>query len=57
MIQEPLMLHCKKLKKLNEFDTGKSFEELALEYSEDGGTKDIGGSLGITDGTLLPPGI
>ena len=39
----------------NEFDTGKSFEELALEHSEDGGTKDLGGSLGITDGTLLPP--
>ncbi|URQ67201.1 SurA N-terminal domain-containing protein [SAR86 cluster bacterium] len=34
---------------------GEAFEELVLEVSEDGGTKDIEGSLGITDGTLLPP--
>ncbi len=34
---------------------GEAFEELVVEVSEDGGTKDIQGSLGITDGTLLPP--
>ncbi len=34
---------------------GEVFENLVLEVSEDGGTKDIEGSLGITDGTLLPP--
>ena len=34
---------------------GEAFEGLVLEVSEDGGTKDIEGSLGITDGTLLPP--
>ena len=34
---------------------GEVFEELVIEVSEDSGTKDIGGSLGITDGTLLPP--
>ena len=34
---------------------GEAFEELVVEVSEDGGTKDIEGSLGITDGTLLPP--
>ncbi len=34
---------------------GEAFEDLVLEVSEDGGTKDIEGSLGITDGTLLPP--
>ena len=37
------------------FNQGEAFEELVLEVSEDGGTKDIEGSLGITDGTLLPP--
>ncbi len=34
---------------------GEAFEDLVVEVSEDGGTKDIDGSLGITDGTLLPP--
>ena len=34
---------------------GEAFEELVVAVSEDGGTKDIEGSLGITDGTLLPP--
>ena len=34
---------------------GEAFEELVGEVSEDGGTRDIGGSLGISDGTLLPP--
>ena len=34
---------------------GEVFEELVIEVSEDSGTKDIEGSLGITDGTLLPP--
>ena len=28
---------------------------MALEISDDEGTKDTGGSLGVTDGTLLPP--
>ena len=28
---------------------------MALEISDDTGTKDSGGSLGVTDGTLLPP--
>jgi len=36
-------------------DQGEVFEKLVAEVSEDGGTKDIEGSLGITDGTLLPP--
>ena len=34
---------------------GEAFDDLVVEVSEDGGTKDIKGSLGITDGTLLPP--
>ena len=34
---------------------GDSFESLVLELSEDEGTKDNQGSLGVTDGTLLPP--
>ncbi len=36
-------------------DSGKSFEDLVIEISEDEGTKNMGGSLGVTDGTLLPP--
>ena len=34
---------------------GDSFETLVLELSEDEGTKNNQGSLGVTDGTLLPP--
>ena len=34
---------------------GESFEDLVEEISEDEGTKTSGGSLGVTDGTLLPP--
>ena len=34
---------------------GDSFESLVLEFSEDEGTKNNQGSLGVTDGTLLPP--
>lgn len=33
---------------------GEVFSTLVLEISEDTGTKDSGGSLGVTDGTLLP---
>jgi len=33
---------------------GEDFSALVLEISEDEGTKDLGGSLGYTDGTLLP---
>ena len=36
-------------------DSGIAFEDMVAEISEDEGTKEIGGSLGITDGTLLPP--
>ena len=34
---------------------GEDFSSLVLEISDDTGTKDSGGSLGVTDGTLLPP--
>jgi len=33
---------------------GEDFRALVVEISEDEGTKDSGGSLGYTDGTLLP---
>ena len=38
----------------NRLSTGEDFSALVLEISEDEGTKDSGGSLGVTDGTLLP---
>ena len=34
---------------------GEKFVTLVTEISEDEGTKEQGGSLGVTDGTLLPP--
>ena len=36
-------------------NNGEKFLDLVLEISEDEGTKNLNGSLGITDGTLLPP--
>ena len=38
----------------NRLSAGEDFSALVLEISEDEGTKDSGGSLGVTDGTLLP---
>ena len=39
----------------NRLSDGENFSDLVLEISEDEGTKSTKGSLGITDGTLLPP--
>ena len=36
-------------------NNGEKFSDLVLEISEDEGTKNLNGSLGIADGTLLPP--
>ena len=33
---------------------GEAFEELVKEFSEDEGTKNLGGSLGISDGSAFP---
>ena len=38
----------------NRIDQGEDFEVIAQEFSEDEGTKNLGGSLGITDGTAFP---
>ncbi len=38
----------------NRLSKGEDFNALVLEISDDEGTKDSGGSLGVTDGTLLP---
>ena len=38
----------------NRLSKGEDFNSLVLEISDDEGTKDSGGSLGVTDGTLLP---
>ena len=38
----------------NRISKGEDFNSLVLEISDDEGTKDSGGSLGVTDGTLLP---
>ena len=50
---EDALLALKEVKQ--KIDSGKSFEDLVIEISEDEGTKNMGGSLGVTDGTLLPP--
>ena len=39
----------------NRIGSGELFEDLVKEISEDEGTKELKGSLGVTDGTLLPP--
>ena len=38
----------------NRISKGEDFNSLVQEISEDEGTRDSGGSLGVTDGTLLP---
>jgi len=38
----------------NRLSEGEDFSALVLEISEDEGTKDSGGNLGVTDGTYLP---
>ncbi|RZO97063.1 MAG: hypothetical protein EVA53_03085 [Gammaproteobacteria bacterium] len=38
----------------NRINQGEDFETIAQEFSEDEGTKNLGGSLGVTDGTAFP---
>ena len=38
----------------NRLSEGEDFSALVLEISEDEGTRDSGGNLGVTDGTYLP---
>ena len=40
---------------LKRIKNGEEFNNLVTEISEDEGTKDMQGDLGMTDGTLLPP--
>lgn len=40
---------------VQKINDGSSFIDLVKEYSEDEGTKDMGGELGITDGSVFPP--
>ena len=39
---------------LEKIQTGEKFEDLVVQYSEDEGTKDLEGDLGVSDGTLFP---
>lgn len=50
-LDEALML-IENLK--NRINQGEDFETIAQEFSEDEGTKNLGGSLGVTDGTAFP---
>ena len=38
----------------NRINKGEDFDAIAQEFSEDEGTKNLGGSLGVTDGTAFP---
>jgi len=40
---------------VQKINDGSSFIDLVKEYSEDEGTKDMGGELGVTDGSVFPP--
>ena len=40
---------------VQKINDGSNFIDLVKEYSEDEGTKDMGGELGITDGSVFPP--
>ena len=51
-LEEALLILAEVKQKI---DSGTAFEDLVTEVSEDEGTKEMGGSLGVTDGTLLPP--
>ena len=39
----------------SEIKEGSNFTDLVKKYSDDEGTKDTGGDLGVTDGSVLPP--